>query len=77
MRTRFERGAPDAIQDSRSPVCCLFCESPLTLHQPDEDLADRLLGTCAVCKSWFLTNFEGSTLVVISDLLEDPPLAAE
>jgi hypothetical protein len=46
-------------------VCCPECENPLTLHQPDEELADRLLATCEVCKSWFLANANASVLTPI------------
>lgn len=33
---------------------CERCEAPLTLHQPDPDLPDRLLSTCDDCKSWYV-----------------------
>jgi uncharacterized protein YbaR (Trm112 family) len=46
-------------------VCCPQCESPLTLHQPDEELAERLLATCEDCKSWFLANSDVSVLTPI------------
>jgi uncharacterized protein YbaR (Trm112 family) len=52
-------------------ICCPRCENPLTLHQPDEELADRLLATCEDCKSWFLTDAEGSILLPIPELLDD------
>ncbi len=40
-------------------LTCPHCEFPLTLHQPDPDLPDRLLATCDDCKSWFLANSQG------------------
>jgi uncharacterized protein YbaR (Trm112 family) len=46
-------------------VSCPRCENPLTLHQPDEELAERLLATCEDCKSWFLTNAAVSVLTPI------------
>jgi hypothetical protein len=73
MRKQFGWDTPDQIRGFRDAVLCLYCENPLTLHQPDEELANRLLGTCEECKSWFITNFDGSTLVPIPDLLTDFP----
>ena len=40
-------------------LTCPHCEFPLTLHQPDPELPDRLLATCDDCKAWFLTNLAG------------------
>ncbi len=48
---------PKAVRHS-----CPRCGCPLTLHQPDPDLADRLLATCDECKSWYLTDPEGTEL---------------
>ena len=42
--------------------CCPRCGCSLTLHQPDPELADRLLATCDDCKSWYLTNPSGAVL---------------
>jgi uncharacterized protein YbaR (Trm112 family) len=53
-------------------ICCPRCENELTLHQPDEELADRLLATCEDCKSWFLTDAGGSVLIPIPELLDGP-----
>jgi hypothetical protein len=50
-------------------VCCPRCENTLTLHQPDEELVDRLLATCDDCKSWFLTNTNAS---ILTPILEAP-----
>ena len=47
-----------------SPVVtltCPRCGSPLSLHQPDSQLPDRLLATCDDCKSWFLADTERLT----------------
>lgn len=52
-------------------ICCPRCEYSLTLHQPDPELSERLLATCHECKSWFLTDPEGVTLVVIPNRLPD------
>jgi hypothetical protein len=41
---------------AHAPIACPNCSSPLTLHQPDPELADRLLGTCERCKHWYLVD---------------------
>jgi hypothetical protein len=37
-------------------VCCLNCDSPLELHQPDEEESQRFVGTCAECGRWYLLD---------------------
>jgi hypothetical protein len=46
-------------------IGCPQCGSPLTLNQPDPELANRLLGTCDDCKSWYVTNRKGTNLTPI------------
>jgi hypothetical protein len=46
---------------------CLRCQSILTIHQPDVDLPDRLLGTCRECRCWFLVNAGSGILVRLPD----------
>jgi hypothetical protein len=46
---------------------CPGCGCELVLHQPDEELADRLLATCGDCKAWFLTAPGGGPLVRLPD----------
>jgi len=48
---RFPAINPDTIS-----VRCVHCSTPLTLHQPDPGLPERLLGTCERCKHWFLMD---------------------
>ena len=48
------RGDVAAIPDL--PYHCPRCACPMTLHQPDLELTERLLATCEYCKSWYLTN---------------------
>ena len=50
---------------------CPHCESNLTIHQPDQDVWNRLLATCDDCKSWFLTDSERSAFVAITASLDD------
>ena len=52
-------------------VCCPHCECELTLHQPDPELADRLLATCDECKSWFLANSDGVVLIRVPEFVDD------
>jgi hypothetical protein len=49
--TPLRRG-PSAALRARCPGCV----TPLVVHQPDEELACRLLGTCRRCKAWFLID---------------------
>jgi hypothetical protein len=62
-------GAPNGCDGSLSdhlPILCQNCGYALTLHQPDPELPERLLGSCAECKCWYLTNPRGATLTLIS-----------
>ncbi len=46
---------PDSTEgDAR---VCRKCGSDLTLHQPDPEMPERILGTCDECKTWCL--FDG------------------
>jgi hypothetical protein len=47
---------PDSIEGS--PLVCRRCASDLTLHQPDPEMPERLLGTCGDCKTWYLLTDE-------------------
>ena len=38
-------------------LMCRKCGSDLTLHQPDTERPERILGTCNECKAWYL--FDG------------------
>jgi len=46
---------PGLLQ-SLSRIPCPHCSSRLTLHQPDVESADRLLGVCEGCKRWHLVD---------------------
>ncbi len=56
-------------------ICCPQCENPLTLHQPDPTLPDRLLATCDDCKSWFLAGSQGCLLMALPWFPDDATLA--
>lgn len=47
---------PDSTE---SDALCRKCGSDLTLHQPDPEMPDRILGTCDECKAWYL--FDGDS----------------
>ena len=44
------------LLEAGAAVPCLHCSSPLTLHQPDAESPDRLLGVCEGCKHWYLVD---------------------
>jgi len=48
-------------------VQCATCHESLVLHQPDEDLPDRLLGTCPECRTWFLIDCDAEVMVKLPD----------
>ncbi len=43
---------PSHSMDAR----CSACHEPLTVHQPDVESPDRLLGVCPECRVWFLID---------------------
>jgi hypothetical protein len=47
--------------DRPAQVRCLNCSTALTLHQPDLNVPERLLGTCEKCKHWFLVDILPTT----------------
>jgi hypothetical protein len=60
--------AVDRIRFSPDPnagweVRCPGCQSPLRLHQPDEQWPERLLGTCSQCHAWFLIDAAAEVMV--------------
>ena len=59
-------------EDSSPSLCCPRCESSLTLHQPDAELPNRLLATCEECKSWYLTDPDGTDLIPIPGSTKHP-----
>lgn len=64
------------LSDPDNPhiVECPSCVDPLTLHQPDENLPDRLLGICPECRAWFLIDGASEVMVKLPDgsFLQDP-----
>lgn len=39
---------------------CEHCDGMLTLHQPDPDTPDELLGTCDLCQTWYFVGLAAS-----------------
>lgn len=50
-----------------SPSGCLQCNGPLTIHQPDADDPDRLMGSCDDCGAWyaFAISADGAEAVAV------------
>lgn len=42
-----------------SEIGCPDCDGRLVIHQPDERLPERLLGTCRSCTGWFVIDAIG------------------
>ena len=53
--------------DDPSEVACPRCHASLLLHQPDQQMPERLLGTCAECQTWFLINAIANVMVRLPD----------
>ena len=71
MSTVFRWSPTDQFAPSVLAISCPSCEADLTLHQPDPELADRLLAICEECKSWFLANSEGVVLTRVPEFPYD------
>ncbi len=48
---------------------CPRCGAELVFHQPDDELPERLLATCSLCKSWFLADSDRESLRLITESL--------
>jgi uncharacterized protein YbaR (Trm112 family) len=48
-------------------VACSRCRSTLDLHQPDEQLAERLVGTCPECRAWYLIDAGAGLMLPLPD----------
>jgi hypothetical protein len=71
MSSFFARQVRDHSHESLLSFYCPVCDAPLTLHQPDPELPDRLLATCDDCKSWYVTDAKGSELIRVSEVPND------
>lgn len=60
---------PDLSEEEPySCVRCPDCQGQLAIHQPDERLPDRLLGTCRKCLAWFLLDEGGEISFRLPDM---------
>jgi hypothetical protein len=46
-----------------SGVECAGCQDFLMIHQPDDRLPDRLLGTCPSCSTWYLIDAAAAVMI--------------
>jgi hypothetical protein len=49
-------------------VLCARCHDVLDRHQPDDELPDRLLGTCPCCSSWYLIDASACVMYLLPDV---------
>jgi hypothetical protein len=52
-------------------VCCLNCDSPLGLTQPEAEEPERLIGTCNHCGHWYLLDWHPRSHEGVMLLLPD------
>lgn len=55
----LEANRPLSGADDYYGTRCPECRGRLVVHQPDERLPHRLLGTCRSCLAWFLMDAAG------------------
>jgi hypothetical protein len=55
-------------------IACAGCRDQLQIHQPDDRLHTRLLGTCPSCLAWYLIEADAAVMVRLpdEDALRDP-----
>ncbi len=55
--------------DAEAPngTLCLVCGELLSLHQPEINSPERLLGTCDACGSWHLVDLDRAITVLLPD----------
>ena len=64
---------PLAVSRSRTDpeapteASCLACGDPLSIHQPDVNAPERLLGTCDACGAWHLVDADRGVTVLLPD----------
>ncbi len=60
FRSHFSNNPGGFKDEDSTQILCPDCARPLSLHQPDERLPERLLGTCRSCLAWFLVDGDGA-----------------
>jgi len=56
----------DPVDPTETP--CLACGEPLSIHQPDPNAPERLLGTCEACGAWHLIDYDRDIKVLLPDV---------
>ena len=54
-------------QEVPSETPCQGCGEPLSIHQPDINAPERLLGTCDTCGAWHLVDLDRAVTVLLPD----------
>ncbi len=53
--------------DHQPDLRCPSCHDGLGLHQPDVESPDYLLGTCPVCRGWFVVDISSGVMARLPD----------
>lgn len=67
VRSHFSNSPGGSEDEDSARIHCPSCARTLSLHQPDERLPDRLLGTCRSCLAWFLVDGDGAITFHLPD----------
>lgn len=60
IRSHISTNPSESEGEDYTSVHCPSCAEKLSIHQPDERLPERLLGTCRTCLAWFLLDGNGA-----------------
>ncbi len=66
-RLPFAVSRPWSDSDVPTVTPCQGCDAPLSIHQPDLNAPERLLGTCGGCGSWYLIDCDRDIIVLLPD----------
>jgi hypothetical protein len=61
---RFETDAASA--EPMLEIPCPGCRQFLAVHMPDPNLPERLLGTCAACKAWYVMDAAAGVMALVA-----------
>ncbi|HEV3163259.1 MAG TPA: hypothetical protein VGZ22_04405 [Isosphaeraceae bacterium] len=54
MKVALDVTVAPLTDEGLSSILCPKCQGPITVHQPDAQLPDQLLGTCDGCGAWYV-----------------------